>query len=76
MKSRWGSCSAHRNISINTRLKYLPSLLIKYVCFHELAHLIEQKHDKNFWKLIEDEYTDYHKLEKELGIYWLKVKNI
>jgi predicted metal-dependent hydrolase len=76
MKSRWGSCSSQRNISINLLLKCLPTKLIEYVCFHELAHLIERKHDKNFWKIIREEYPDYKEIERELSIYWLKVKDL
>jgi hypothetical protein len=76
MKSRWGSCSAQGNISINTRLRYLPTPLIEYVVFHELAHLVERKHDKNFWKIIAQEFPDYKGWEDELALYWLRVKDL
>lgn len=76
MKSRWGSCSAEGNISLNTRLKYLPAELIEYVVFHELAHLLERKHDKNFWNIIACEFPDYKKWEEELSLYWLRVKDL
>ncbi|HMK54833.1 MAG TPA: M48 family metallopeptidase [Methanobacteriaceae archaeon] len=76
MKSRWGSCSGEKNISINTHLKYLPKRLIEYVVFHELAHLIERKHDKNFWKIMAQEYPDYKKMENELSVYWLRVREL
>jgi predicted metal-dependent hydrolase len=76
MKSRWGSCSAEGNISLNTRLMYLPTPLIEYVVFHELAHLVERKHDKNFWKIIAQEFPDYKEWEDELSLYWLRVKEL
>lgn len=76
MKSRWGSCSAEGNISINTHLQYLPTELIEYVVFHELAHLVERKHDKNFWNIIAQEFPDYEDWEHELALYWLRVKDL
>jgi predicted metal-dependent hydrolase len=76
MKSRWGSCSAEGNISINTRLQYLPTELIEYVVFHELAHLMERKHNKNFWNIIAQEFPDYKRWEDELSLYWLRVKDL
>ncbi len=33
MKSKWGSCSSKKNLTINTLLRYLPSSLIEYVIF-------------------------------------------
>jgi hypothetical protein len=76
MKSRWGSCSADGNISLNTRLRYLPTSLIEYVVFHELAHLVERKHDKNFWNIIIQEFPDYKEWEDELALFWLRVKDL
>jgi len=76
MKSRWGSCSPNGNISINTRLRYLPTELIEYVVFHELTHLVERKHDKNFWHIISREYPKYKEWEDELSLYWLRVKDL
>jgi predicted metal-dependent hydrolase len=75
MKSRWGSCSSKKNISINVYLKYLPENLIEYVVFHEIAHLVELNHSKKFWNLISSKFGDYKNLEKELSIYWFAVKN-
>lgn len=76
MKSRWGSCSAQGNISLNTRLSYLPTTLIEYVVFHELVHLVERKHDENFWKIVAQEFPDYKERESELALYWLRVKDL
>ncbi|MEG3224335.1 MAG: metal-dependent hydrolase [Methanobacteriales archaeon Met13] len=76
MKSRWGSCSGQKNISINTRLQYLPYRLIEYVAFHEMAHLLERKHNKNFWNIVCKEYPDYKELEDELSLYWLRVREL
>ncbi|WP_414469417.1 M48 family metallopeptidase [Methanobacterium sp. ACI-7] len=75
MKSRWGSCSSRKNISINLYLRYLPQNLIEYVIFHEIAHLVELNHSKNFWNIISSKFSNYKDLEKELSIYWLAVKD-
>ncbi|MGZ7067610.1 MAG: M48 family metallopeptidase [Methanobacterium sp.] len=75
MKSRWGSCSSRRNISINVHLNYLPMKLIEYVIFHEIAHLLELNHSKKFWSIISSRFPDYKNLENELSIYWFAVKD-
>ncbi len=76
MKTRWGSCSSLGNISINTRLKYLPESLIKYVVHHEVCHLKIGKHGKEYWDLVSIEYPDYKNYEDELSVYWFLVKDL
>ncbi len=75
MKTRWGSCSSKRNISINVYLKYLPETLIEYVVFHEIAHLVELNHSKRFWKIVSSKFENYKNLEIELSIYWFAVQD-
>lgn len=70
MKTKWGSCSSKKNLTINTLLRYLPENLIEYVIFHEIIHLIEKKHNEQFWKIISQKFKDYPKMEKELFVYW------
>lgn len=76
MKTRWGSCSSSGNININTRLKYLPEILIEYVVHHEVCHFIVKKHNKQYWNLVSLKYPDYKKYEDELSIYWFLVKDL
>jgi len=76
MKSKWGSCSPNRNITINKLLKYLPKNLIEYVIFHELVHLIERKHNQHFWKIISTKFDNYEERERELFEYWFLVQKI
>lgn len=76
MKTRWGSCSSKNNLNFNLYLKYLPDHLVEYVVFHEIAHLLEMNHNKRFWKLISYKYPEYKKMEDELLIYWIRVREL
>ncbi len=58
-KTRWGSCSAKRNINLNMRLMMAPDDAIDYVIIHELCHLRELHHNKAFWALVESLCPDY-----------------
>ncbi len=51
-KSRWGSCSAEKNINLSLYLLLLPEHLIDYVILHELCHTIELNHSSKFWDLM------------------------
>ncbi len=41
--SKWGSCSAKKNLNFNLKLAVLPDELVEYVVIHGLTHLIERK---------------------------------
>jgi hypothetical protein len=60
-RTRWGSCSAKNNISLNLKLVLLPKELIDYVIFHELVHTRIHNHSKSFWSEL-DRYTRNGKL--------------
>lgn len=69
VKGRFGSCSAKGEIMLAYRLLFAPREVFKYVCVHELAHLVEFNHSKRFWALVAEAMPDYKKAEK-----WLKDK--
>jgi hypothetical protein len=48
-KTRWGSCSAHKNISLNWQLIRAPREVIDYVILHELIHTKLANHTHRFW---------------------------
>lgn len=66
-KTRWGSCSSRRTISLNWRLILVPEWVSEYIIFHELAHLRQMNHSKAFWLQVSTYCPDYKKAEK-----WLK----
>lgn len=66
MKSRWGSCSSKGNISMNTKLIKSPVICIEYVMAHELCHLIEMNHSKNYYALLNEFMPDWKERKKKL----------
>ena len=65
-KTRWGSCSARRNLSFNYKLMKYREEIIDYVIIHEMCHLKEMNHSKNFWALVENLCPNFKSLKKEL----------
>ncbi len=52
-KSKWGSCDSKGNIKLNYKLIMLPHNVVDYVIIHELSHLIEMNHSKNFYRIVQ-----------------------
>jgi predicted metal-dependent hydrolase len=53
MKSCWGSCNTYaQTIRLNTELVKKPLACLEYVVVHELVHLLEPSHNKNFHRLM------------------------
>ena len=75
-KTRWWSCNSNKNINFSFRLILAPKNSIDYVIIHELAHLTEMNHSRQFWSIV-DNYCrqvwlwDYRQLQK-----WLKINNL
>lgn len=51
-RTRWASCSARGNISLNRTLLFLPPELVSHVLLHELAHRVELNHSPRFHALL------------------------
>ena len=65
-RSRWGSCSAKKNINFNYKIIFLPEDLLDYIVVHELCHLGEMNHSKRFWNLVEKTTPDYREMRKKI----------
>jgi len=66
LTSRWGSCSSQGNLNFNWRLVHFPPDVIDYVIVHELAHLKEPNHSKQFWQLVAKHDSSYKKHKRQL----------
>ncbi len=65
-KSKWGSCTANNKISYNWRIIMAPDYIIDYLIVHELSHIIEPNHSKNFWYQVRHYCKDFQKKRKWL----------
>ena len=70
-KTRWGSCSAKNNISLNAKLTELPKELMDYVILHELVHTRVKNHSKYFWETLDKYVQNSKKIDKKLKKYSL-----
>ncbi|MBC7969211.1 MAG: M48 family metallopeptidase [Verrucomicrobia bacterium] len=65
-KTRWGSCSSRKTISLNCKLLFLPSDLVRYVFIHELCHTVHLNHSAAFWSLVAHYEPVYQQLDAGL----------
>ncbi len=72
-KSCWGSASRKENLNFNYKVANLPEDLRDYIIAHELCHLGELNHSKNFWKLVEIVIPSYKERRRKLRAYNLKL---
>ena len=57
--SKWGSCTIDHKISYNWRIIMAPVDIIDYLIVHELSHIFEPNHSKNFWQHVENYCEDF-----------------
>lgn len=67
LKSRWGSCSSAKDITLNVFLMQLPWHLIDYVLAHELTHTKVMRHGAPFWQELERHVPTARELRKEIN---------
>lgn len=69
-KTRWGSCSHHQTISLNSQLLFLPQHLVDYILLHELCHTVHLNHSPRFWDLLGQKSPKYQSCVVELRRAW------
>jgi predicted metal-dependent hydrolase len=69
-KSKWGSCSIDSSLTFNLKLVFAPKLVMIYVIAHEVAHLCEMNHSKQFWEVVKQLQPGF-----EVHRRWLKHNN-
>jgi predicted metal-dependent hydrolase len=65
-RTRWGSCSRSKSISLNQKLIFLSQELVRYVMLHELCHTRVMSHSSKFWSLVASHDPVYKKKIKLL----------
>ena len=69
-RTRWGSCSRRKSVSLNAKLLFLAPALVRYVMIHELCHTQEMNHARRFWRLVQTECPDFRALKKTIRQAW------
>lgn len=63
----WGNCKQNKVITLNLNLAKKPKICLEYVFIHELCHLIEFNHSKNFKMLMDKNCPDWVEIKKKLN---------
>ncbi|MGI9308867.1 MAG: M48 family metallopeptidase [Gammaproteobacteria bacterium] len=69
-KTRWGSCSHRRTLSLNAGLLLVEPEQLEYVVIHELCHLHHMNHSKRYWKRVKQHCPKYRTLDRSLEQAW------
>lgn len=75
-KTRFGSCSAKKNLNFNLAIMLMPQRISDYVIVHELSHLIEMNHSARFWSEVEKvmpDYKDTRRWLRENGVMYIQM---
>jgi predicted metal-dependent hydrolase len=67
---RWGSCGKKNVVRFNWRVLQLPVHLIYYVIVHELAHLLEHNHTREFWRILDRTVPDWRERRSMMESGW------
>lgn len=67
IKTAWGIYHKRKNyVTFNLKLIEHDVDVIAYVVLHELCHIFEMNHQKQFWSLVEKHMPNYRELRKKL----------
>jgi len=67
MKTRWGTCNPRaKRIWLNLELAKKPLLCLEYIVTHEMVHLLERKHNKRFFSLMDRFMPNWRECKSDL----------
>lgn len=72
-RSRWGSCSSNKTLSLNLCLLFQERELLHYLLVHELCHLRHMNHSPRFWALVEKFSPGGRTLDRRLNDGWTRI---
>jgi len=72
-RTRWGSCSTRRVLSLNAAILFQPPAVLRYLLAHEIAHLRHMNHSKAFWATVEALEPRWRELDRLLVRGWERV---
>lgn len=65
-KTRWGSCSSKGGLNFSWRLVMAEESVVDYVVVHELSHLLQMNHSKEFWRIVESILPQFQEEKRKL----------
>lgn len=65
-RRRWGSCSKKGNLNFCYKVALIPLEFADYIIVHELCHLGQFNHSKNFWELVTKTVPNHKPIRKKL----------
>lgn len=69
-RTRWGSCTEKKHISLNCKLLFLPRPWARYVLLHELCHTQILNHGPDFWVLLARHEPHVQRIRREMRLAW------
>jgi predicted metal-dependent hydrolase len=68
MKSHWGSCNCQKQtIRLNTELTKKTPECLEYVLVHEMIHILEPSHNRNFYRLMNKHLPAWKLIRKKMN---------
>lgn len=66
MRRQWGSCSPSGSINLNPHLIRAPRECVDYVLLHEICHIREHNHSKEFYALLDKVHPGWRPIKARL----------
>jgi predicted metal-dependent hydrolase len=74
-RTKWGNCSAGRNLSFNWRLILAPDFVSRYLVTHEAVHLAVPNHSAKFWLTVQSLCPEMERAKQWLSANGLKSRS-